>query len=455
MSGEVRDTQAMNLSFGRRGKFCLWVLLAVLLVPASALCKPAQTYQGCPSGMPVQDFYVGVSGDVINSGRTKEGPVCVRVHYNRLRFNLSLNFVTTQGKGVDLSSVLLTGSLPAAAPGGAVESRGATIEGYPPDVLAALEIRDRARRNAPREVAGYSLQYVFTVANKWTGLNGQPPKITVAFRGGDDTLRREIAEAAAEWSKYGHFQFDFNDPSTGGFREWTTSDTSYQADIRISFDQAGYWSLVGTDSIDGIVRKPSQPSMNFGQFTQQLPADWRTIVQHEFGHALGLQHEHQAPVGGCDADWKWDDDPGYTPTTDAYGWYGPDLNGKWPGIYTYLGGYANFWPRAIVDQNLRQLNNDTHAYDQGPFDKNSIMKYYFPPFMFVLKEQSHCYSEENLVISANDQVGIEKWYPAPGQGLVSMQNIQRTILSRLVELKEIEPLAKQSLQMQLNKLAVH
>jgi hypothetical protein len=139
MSFEVRNTRAVNLSFSRRRSVRLWVILAALLFPTGVLCKPAQTDPGCPSGMPVQDFYVGVSGDVTNSGRTKEGPVCVRVHYNRLRFNLSLNFVTTQGKGVDLSSVLLTGSLPAAAPGGAVDPRVAQLG----NILAALTLVDQ------------------------------------------------------------------------------------------------------------------------------------------------------------------------------------------------------------------------------------------------------------------------------------------------------------------------
>ncbi len=205
------------------------------------------------------------------------------------------------------------------------QQKSPVTEGYPPDVIAALEIRDRARRNAPREVAGFAVQYVFTVANKWTGSSGHPPRITVAFNGGDDSLRQEIAAAASEWTKYGHFEFDFKDPSNGVFREWSPSDTDYKADIRVSFNQAGYWSLVGTDSIDKIARKPGQASMNFGQFTSQLPDDWKTVVMHEFGHALGLQHEHQAPVGGCDADWKWEDDPGYVLTTDAYGWYGGGL----------------------------------------------------------------------------------------------------------------------------------
>jgi hypothetical protein len=87
---------------------------------------------------------------------------------------------------------------------------------------------------------------------------------------------------------------------------WSTSDQNYAADIRIGFinqgDYAGNWSAVGTDSRDSTVEggAPNQGSMNFGGFDQQLPVDWAGTVLHEFGHALGFEHEHQSPSGGCD-----------------------------------------------------------------------------------------------------------------------------------------------------------
>jgi hypothetical protein len=81
------------------------------------------------------------------------------------------------------------------------------------------------------------------------------------------------------------------------------------------------------------------------------------------------------------------------------------------------------------------------------------MKYYFPASMFVQGEQSHCYSQENLLISHEDQIGVEKWYPAPGQELSNIQSVQKSILSTLMQVQGINPLSKQSLQLQLNKLS--
>jgi hypothetical protein len=100
----------------------LCVASLVVLVPSRVSAHQNATNTGCPSDAPVWDFYVGINGSVSDSGRTKEGPVCVRIHYNRLRFNIAVNFDTTQAKGADLSSVLLTGTVPSNAAAGAAKS---------------------------------------------------------------------------------------------------------------------------------------------------------------------------------------------------------------------------------------------------------------------------------------------------------------------------------------------
>src|SRR5690349_10941147 len=105
--------------------------------------------------------------------------------------------------------------------------------------------------------------------------------------------------------------------------------------------------------------------MNFEGFDVQLPQDWRGVVLHEFGHALGLEHEHQHPVQPCD--FRWEDDPGYTPTTDRFGQFTPDEAGRKPGIYTLLGGPPNRWSREMVDFNLRKLP-DSSAFRTSAFD---------------------------------------------------------------------------------------
>ena len=48
--------------------------------------------------------------------------------------------------------------------------------------------------------------------------------------------------------EYANVKFDFRIGSN--FREWSPSDNLYTAEIRISFDQPGYWSTVGRDSVD-------------------------------------------------------------------------------------------------------------------------------------------------------------------------------------------------------------
>lgn len=117
---------------------------------------------------------------------------------------------------------------------------------------------------------------------------------SVGFMGGDPAIRAKVAEVAREWEA----------AAPGGlrFRFWLdTGIDPRSADIRVAFMQGrGSWSYLGTQA-QSIAQ--DQPTMNFGWLSQDLPEDqFRAVVLHEFGHALGLIHEHQNPDGAIDWD---------------------------------------------------------------------------------------------------------------------------------------------------------
>jgi hypothetical protein len=323
------------------------------------------------------------------------------------------------------------------------------LEFFPDDIQARMEARERFARNLPPSLGGFQLEYVVETLKKWRPAQ----RLKVAFLDGDPEVHRKIAEAAAEWTEYGNIKLDFGyRKARGAYRAWSTSDAgAYKADIRVSFHLPGYWSLVGTDSIDQLIVGPGEPSLNLSGFTQSLPNDWAATTLHEFGHALGFHHEHQHPVGGCELDFRWDDDPGYKPTRDAYGQFIVDASGKRPGLYTVLGGPPNRWPKAKVDFNLRQLTN-SHAYEIGPFDPDSIMKYYFGAWMFKTGEKSHCFSQRNDTLSEMDKRGIALAYPRSRKRITEIRAERKNALGALVQEEMLSDDARQQFAIQLESM---
>jgi hypothetical protein len=280
--------------------------------------------------------------------------------------------------------------------------------------------------------------------------------LTIAFNGGSDPLYAQIENAATAWTQAGvaNLTFSFKD-SSGNYRHWSTSDSGFVADIRIAFasgSSGGYWSVIGTDSRDTTLDggKPGQASMNFDNFDQRLPSDWAATVLHEFGHALGFEHEHQSPEGGCD--FRFNDDPGYVKTTDSDGWYTNDSKGRRPGLYTYLGGKANYWSKATVDANLKSLSAaSTQKFLIGPFDKDSIMKYYFDPAMFTSGTKSSCYTgSENTALSPQDITGVHEAYSSDAAAAQAMISDNINTVKALSKVPQISASLRSSLNQRLN-----
>jgi len=156
--------------------------------------------------------------------------------------------------------------------------------------------------------------------------------ITVSFLDGDPALYPRIEAVARQWIEPGRANLFFD------FR----TDTK-NTHVRISFASPGSWSVLGTTAL----RIPvGEATMNFGWLTpQSSDAEVERVVLHEFGHALGLVHEHQLPAGGI----IWDKPAVYN-----------DLKFK--------------WPREKIEQNVFATIDPAEAA-MTALDPTSIMMY--------------------------------------------------------------------------------
>jgi hypothetical protein len=306
------------------------------------------------------------------------------------------------------------------------------LDNLPDDVAATIEIRDKFM--ADFGMGGRAgLEFLVSDLQRW--LPGQT--LRVAFLDGDKDLHGDIAQAAKEITDACNLTFDFGLDINGNYRRWTEQDTKHAAEIRVSFDKKGYFSLVGTDSIDPTIGsatervggRPTQASLNLGGFAVSRPATWRGTVRHEFLHAVGFHHAHQNMRGPCEATFRWEDEAGYQPTRDSRGTFIPDQSARRPGIYTYLAGFPNFWSRTKVDLNLKTAENPSLV--AGPFDRQSVMLYRFPDHFYKSQPNSCAPLGDGQSLSEGDKRGLRLLYPkteAEAAAIVqSQKNIQSAV----------------------------
>jgi predicted Zn-dependent protease len=107
--------------------------------------------------------------------------------------------------------------------------------------------------------------------------------ITVKFigEGGSPKLREKIKVAAKEWEKYANLTFNFIESGEANIR------------IRVT-DNGGCNSVVGTVAL-GIAPEEKTMNIDTNHFYQNricIDKYLTQTIQHEFGHAIGLLHEH-------------------------------------------------------------------------------------------------------------------------------------------------------------------
>jgi hypothetical protein len=128
-----------------------------------------------------------------------------------------------------------------------------------------------------------------------------------------------------------------------------------QSDIRITFiEEMGAWSTLG---IQAIYVPKDQPTMNLGWLDKDDDfSGTGAVVIHEFGHAIGLIHEHSR--GDSVLNWN-----------KEY-------------VYNSLAAPPNNWSRQMVDQQIFNAQ-EYDSSNSSEYDPQSIMHYYFPNKYFL------------------------------------------------------------------------
>lgn len=188
------------------------------------------------------------------------------------------------------------------------------------------------------------------------------------------SVHDQVIQVAQEWLEHANVHFDWNQPCK-------------ESEIRIAFDPGlGNWSYIGTDAL---AFQDCEITMNLGELSQD-PSEERArhIILHEFGHALGLIHEHQRPASHI----QWNREA----------------------VIDILSGPPNFWDEEQIEANVFSRYDGASSQfrellpNGADFDEKSVMVYPIPT-AWTLNDEAYAANSE---LSETDKAFIARHYPA-------------------------------------------
>jgi hypothetical protein len=177
----------------------------------------------------------------------------------------------------------------------------------------------------------------FEILKLWE--NGR--RIRCRFLDGVPEVQARVEAIAHEWEEHANLRLEFV--------------RSGPAEVRISFAEKGFsWSTMGTDAL---TVPANEATMNYGWLERSTPLrEYQRVVRHEFGHALGMIHEHQNPAAQGQIPWDK------------------------PKVYAYYAQQG--WTKEDVDFNIFEVYAED-ATNHSRFDPASIMQYAVPDSLTV------------------------------------------------------------------------